>query len=438
MKHSSSLLAPVVFGALVVACGGGVESSPVPGGPATSPPVGTAAPDPGPQPGGPTSVDHGAPSDKYPAFTPDIAQLVNNGGQVLAKPVITTVTWSNEPAADTFEKFGDQLGASEYWKAVTAEYGVGAATSGAEHHVRIPTAGPASISDADLTTFVQTSLSDAASGWPAPTPDSVYILYLPKGTSLVLQGQDACKQGVGGYHESVTVNGKEVAYAIVPQCASSKLDVTTLSASHELAEAATDPYPNKSPAWVGFDDAHLSWELFNQFQSENGDACEFYRTSTLTGGTSDFPFTVQRQWSNASAKAGHDPCVPAAAGPYYNVTPLGTETITADFSALGGPKKVTSKGYVVALGETRTIPIGLYSDAPMAAWTIKAIEGGVSGPPSTPRLELALDVASGQNGQKAYLTVKALQQGKTKTELVTIVSTANNVPHYMPILIGTP
>jgi len=438
MKHMSTVIAPVVLGVLVAACGGGVETDPAPSGPSTNPPAGPGAPDPGAKPSDPAPVDHGAPSDKYPAFTPDIAQLVNNGGQVLSKPVITTVTWSNETNADTFEKFGDQLGGSDYWKSVTSEYGVGAATSGAEHHVRIPTAGPASISDADLSSLVQTSLSDVASGWPAPTADSVYILYLPKGTALMLQGQDACKQGVGGYHESVTVNGKEVAYAIVPQCNNAKVDVTTLSASHELAEAATDPYPNKTPAWVGFDDDHLSWELFNQFQSENGDACEFYRTSTLTGGTSDFPFTVQRQWSNASAKGGHDPCVPAPAGPYYNVTPLGTETITADFSALGGPKKVSSKGFVVAIGETRTIPLGFYSDAPTAAWSIKAIEGGVSGPPSTPRVELSLDTTSGQNGQKAYLTVKVLQQGKTKTELVTIVSTANNVPHYMPILIGTP
>ena len=50
-------------------------------------------------------VDHGAPSDTYPAFPPDMPQLQNNGGAVLAHPVIVTVTWPNEPNADAFEQF---------------------------------------------------------------------------------------------------------------------------------------------------------------------------------------------------------------------------------------------------------------------------------------------------------------------------------------------
>ena len=42
-----------------------------------------------------------------------------------------------------------------------------------------------------------------------------------------LQGQAVCSSGVGGYHENTSAGGKEVAYAVVPQCGS--IDEVTLS-----------------------------------------------------------------------------------------------------------------------------------------------------------------------------------------------------------------
>ena len=387
-------------------------------------------------------LDHGAVSTTYPAFPPAMGQLRSNGGSVLKNPVIVTVTWPGDSRANDLEQLGDTVGAGNYWKAVVSEYGALAAVSGTPNHVRLTEAPPASISDSELQTFVETHVAATdATAWPTPASGNpVYILYLPESTDLILQGQSACAQGVGGYHDSTTVNGRSTAYAIVPSCGD--FDSVTLSASHELAEAATDPYPRSRPAWSGFQDTDLAWDMFQQFQSENGDACEFYRDSELAPGESDVMFTVQRQWSNKSAKAGHSPCVPAPKGEvYFNTTPLNLEDIDADLSALAGDAKGTdiqpTKGFKVKVGATRTIPLGFYSDGAMAGWTIKAIAGGIAGGHgSGSSLDLSLDVNEGQNGNKAYLTVTVNTAGKTNTELIPIISTHAGVQHFMPILIG--
>jgi hypothetical protein len=432
MKNNA-LLGLVGLASLAVACGATTaDPAPAPPAPADTAPVQEPAPVEPPKP----VLDHGAPSTTYPAFPPAMGQLRHNGGQVLKNPVIVTVTWTGDDHADDLETLGDTVGAGAYWKAVTSEYGASAAVSGTANHVRIPTAAPATMSDKDLASFVAGNVAKTdGTGWPTPTGDVVYIVYLPKTTTLMLQGKGACQQGVGGYHDSTAVNGKQTAYAIVPRCGN-QFEHITISASHELAEAATDPYPRSRPAWSGFRDDDLAWEFFQQFQSENGDACEFYRDSNLLAGESDVNFVVQRQWSNASGTAGHDPCVPAFKGTtYFNTTPLNLEDIDVDLSALGG-STATTKGFKVKVGATRQIPLGFYSDGAMGPWTIKAMAGGIAGGRGSGAVDLTLDVTEGQNGQKAYLTVTVNSAGKTNSELITIVSQRGGTSHYMPILIG--
>ena len=423
----------VVLSSVIVACGSTVVEAPV----TTPPPAEEPAPvDPTPVTPAKPPLDHGSVSTKYPAFAPAMGRLANNGGSVLYNPVIVTVTWGGDPKVDELEALGDQLGTSPYWKATTSEYGTLGATSGEANHVRLPDAPPASMSDSELQAFV---VANVASGtFPTPaTGEPIYILHLQKATQLLLDGKSACSQGVGGYHDSTTAGGKNVAYAIVPRCGSG-FESVTVSASHELAEAATDPYPRTRPAWTGFHIDDLAWEFFQQFQSENGDACEFYRDSDLSPGVeSGLAVTVQRSWSNKSALAGHDPCVPAFANTvFFNTTPIDLEDIDVDLSALGG-HVVTTKGYQVPVGATRTIPLGLYSDGPIGAWTIKAVTGGIAGGAKS-GVDLELDTESGQNGQKAYLTVTVNTAGRTGSELITIVSTRGGASHYMPILIGSP
>jgi hypothetical protein len=424
---------------LAMACGA-TAADPAPSAPADTTPGDTATADAGAAPTTDPVVDHGAPSTTYPAFTPAMGQLQNNGGAILTHPVIVTVTWPGDEHADDIEKLGDTVGAGNYWKQVTSEYGSLAASSGAANHVRLTDAAPASMSDTDLVSFVAANVGKATDGWPIPGPtgNAVYILYLPRTTALMLSGKDACSQGVGGYHDSTVVNTHSTAFAIIPRC-DDDFDRITVAASHELAEATTDPYPKTHPAWTGFRPQDLAWEFFQQFQSENGDACEFYRDSAIASTYTDVPFTVQRQWSNENGKAGHDPCVPIIKGAtYFNVTPLDLEDVKVDLSAIGGGKATTTKGYNVKVGETRQIPLGFYSDGALDSWTIKASVGGIAGGGhNASTVDLSLDVTEGQNGQKAYLTATVNTAGRTGTELVTIVSSHNGTSHYMPLLLAS-
>ena len=421
-----------VLAGVVVACGSTVADPAPVTAPAPVEPEPTAPPVP--EPAAPVR-DHGAVSTKYPAFAPAMGQLADNGGAVLKNPVIVTVTWAGDPKVAELEALGDMMGASAYWKATTSEYGTLGATSGEANHVHLPGAPPASISDQQLEAFVAANVTSGTFPTPA-TGEPIYVLQLQKATQLMLSGKSACSQGVGGYHDSTKVGLKGVAYAVVPRCGNS-FDSVTVATSHELAEAATDPYPRSRPAWTGFREEDLAWEFFQQFQSENGDACEFYRDSDLRVGESDVGFTVQRQWSNASGKAGHDPCVPAFKGVnYFNVTPLGTEDLDVDLSAIGGGS-ATAKGYKIKVGASRQIPLGFYSDGPVSSWTIRAVAGGIaSRDGSSSGVDLELDVAEGVNGNKAYLTVTVNTAGKTNSELITVVSSHAGTSHYMPILIG--
>jgi hypothetical protein len=69
-------------------------------------------------------------------------------------------------------------------------------------------------------------------------------------------------------------------------------------------------------------------------------------------------YKLARVWSNSAAKANHDPCVPAAPGPYFNVAPE------------------KNKGTHVALepGETKTILLHAFSDKPVQPWTVTAVD----------------------------------------------------------------
>lgn len=447
MKVHVSLVAAVWMG-LVAGCGGSAvdaeapEETPAPeqdaGGDHEEPPTGDAG-----KPDAEPAADHGAPSDTYPAFKPDMPKLQYNGGALLRNPVVVTVTFPGDPHAAEFEAFGDALGDSAYWEAGVKEYGIGATTSGPANHVRVTTPLGATMTDADLDDYVKQAAGDpATSGWPAPTDDTVYVLYLPPATGLNLQGADACSSGVGGYHTSVAVAGKQVAYAIIPVCSNFGLpavDQATIAASHEIGEAATDAHPlsDNDLGYWGVDDAHLAWTMFMQFNVENGDLCEVFEDSSFQPTEPALSsFFVQRLWSNASAKAGHDPCVPAPDAPYFNVVPLDTEPVTVN---LFGGQKVNARGYEIAVGETRSFSVGLYSDGPMEAWTIDPRELNLFSQSKVKHLDLSVDEPTGQNGNKAVVTVTVNSAGKYGGEIATIVSRSNDGRRrFMPILIASP
>jgi hypothetical protein len=471
MRTNLTFIVIAMVSASVVACGGGsgpTGAAPPPaedageateGGPVTTPveagaPVEAAAP-----------VDHGAPSTTYPAFPVSFGQLQDNGGLKMTSPVIVAITWDSDPSQASFDSFADELGATSYWKQTSSEWGIGPAVSGMVNHVHISTAAPATLQDSDLQTMVSTNAGVTA-GWPAATQDTIFAFFLPPSLSLLVQGMgggssDACSQGIGGYHDQVNAGAVTTSYAAVPSCVfpggNSAAQQTTMSMSHEINEAASDPEPQaNTPGVTGFENDSFAFDYFQDFQSENGDACEFFVTGPDSSFYEDtettpaaFDYWVQRIWSNKSGAAGHNPCVPVPSDPYFNVTPLELQAVNvANPQGPGGSSSSAnfpSKGYKALAGSSVTFPIGFYSDAATSGpWTLKATVGNpITGSQdflaqyNKSTATVSIDKTSGQNGEKAYVTVKVTSSGSLfKGEMITVTSTLGGVSHYMPIWIA--
>jgi len=459
-RHSLStrpLALVSALGLLTLACGSSSDhAAKAPAAPAdgASPPSSTpSTPEQGtpPPPGATAAGDHGAPSDTYPAFTPSMPQVINNGGDVLKSPTIVTVTFKGETDAAALETFGDMIGASSYWKQVATEYGVGAATSGAKNHVRLKTTMtlPAKVSDADIAAFVGARIKDKT--FPANAPGTIYALYLPRGTAITDVFGDECPGdvgGTGGYHSSAKIDGANVVYAVMAQCEGSTLDDNTVTASHEFGEASVDPYvgDDDTLAWVGLrDTSDFAWDYFMGYQDETADMCEF-EPDQYDYEHDDLPFLVQRQWSNAAAAAGKSPCVPAPPGAFFQLALLEPlDTLIGTFpDEDGAPADTPLGGIRVDVGSSRTVAFGFNSDRPSAPWSVGAKEieineedGSILDVPEADRsLALTFDKDSGRNGEKTYLKIDFLKDTAVKAHLVVIESKLGDAVHQLPIFVG--
>jgi len=173
----------------------------------------------------------------------------------------------------------------------------------------------------------------------------------------------------------------------------SGIDAVTAPISHEIVEAATDPFGPTKPAWDTPDAPHAFLPLLVG-GPEVADYCYPFEASYYVA--SDIGHAVARSWSNAAAAAGHDPCVPADATPYFNAMPIMPDDVVATSSS--GSTKV--KGLRLPVGTTKTVEVDLFSDAPTGPWSV-ALEGFSSA------LSMSLDRSQGQNGDKLELTVTA-------------------------------
>jgi hypothetical protein len=383
--------------------------------------------------------DNGAPSSTYPAFKPDVPQLVDFGGPLVSHPKIVPIFFPNDPYAAQLQQFVDTLGATPFYQANTQEWGIAAATG--EQGVQLTETAPPSISDSQIQTWLLGKLSGAASGdagvdsgtdggdpvFPPPDGDTVYVVYYPAGTTITFGGGQRQSQGTscqdfGGYHSDFAFGSQFVSYAVIPRCSSfgplQGFDVVTGASSHEILEAVTDPYPQDNPAYAQVDDAHLFW-VFLLGGGENGDMCAQFPDSFYK--PVGYDFTVQRCWSNVLSRAGHDPCAPQLPGEvYFNSMPVLPDKVALD---LGGGQSVTTEAVKIPVGQSRTIDVDLFSDGPTSGpWSLEArddaqLMGG------SPNLQLAFDRQSGVNGEKLHLTIKVLSASQFNAEGFWIFST---------------
>src|SRR5262249_47323118 len=242
------------------------------------------------------ACDH-SPSGPYP-------QVLNQDeGPVLTSPRVVPVVWSRDPMIGSLEDFLHRLVGSRYWTEVTAEYGVGA--------LRFDTAGilrdspPAPITFDWVRSFITDSL--AAGRMPPVDDQTIYALLYPIETTAA----GSCTQ-FGGYHEEIVRPGDlSIVYAVIVRCPASgdlsSLDLATSFLSHELIEAATDPYVRTQPAFDAVAREFFYWAI-RAGGAELTDMCYLLGKDRLQRFVG--PYLVQRSWSNREAAAGHEPCVP--------------------------------------------------------------------------------------------------------------------------------
>ncbi len=347
------------------------------------------------------------PVDHYIAPLPPYARMPvvdYLGGHLLTAVKVITVSFAGDDAnlISRMQELDDTITQTAWWAAATSEYcelpnGPCIGPGTAAGHIVLNETAPSSLADttsgknSTVVQFIQSHIT--AGTFPPPDDQTIYVIYFPSGTAITFDTDHSCSS-FGAYHYSATFSmpdggTQEGAYAIEPRCSGEPY--ITMAASHELIEAATDAHPGKVRGWVMQD---LSWTYYGD---EVGDLCDhpwspMFDTMTVSTFDGGAPFTVQRGWSNASALAGHDPCVIPPSNPYFN-------------TAVESGKQVVYLG----VGESATIELQGFSDGTMSDWTIAAQDLGPRfGAGQT--LSFSLDKTTMNAGQTAHLTVTLTKQ----------------------------
>lgn len=344
--------------------------------------------------GGDAGTDAGAGggggSNVYPGPHPSYPQVILlDGGHVLAHPHFIPISFSDDDAGTValFDDFVSKIGGSTYWTAVTAEYGVGPGVS--EPPVHLAEVAPTMIDDHQIQTWLVDKI-DAGLG--ASVVDPIFAVVYPPTSVVTYEGETACAR-VLAWHGRVNLAGTEYSYAVMPHCpmANGQTDTQLLTrgTSHEFVEASTDPHFPR--AFGAIDEPHGAWQIL--LGTETGDLCAQNHDAFYT--PTDVNYLVQRSWSNAAAAAGHDPCVPAPAGEvYFAAVPVVPDIVDYTFSGDAG----TMPGVHIPLGQSKTIDVQLFSDAPTTPFQLQA--QAVTG-----SMRFSWDRTQGVNGDVAHLTI---------------------------------
>jgi hypothetical protein len=336
--------------------------------------------------------------------------------RLLYAPKVVTVTFANELGTNVtnYETLDDTLITSSWWDAVTQGYvgnrgPIQHGSSGG--HVKLTTNPALSYTDtasldggapSTIKDFIKTEISNGT--FPAPDENTLYAVYFPSNPHITLSSGTQKAQSCvafGGYHSSTTVetaNGPlQVPYAIMPTCPLLQLlgIQTTVAASHEIIEATTDPFVSDVQAnGYYMDQSRDAWQAITA--AEVGDVCALLQDfqGVVVSPPPNPPasvyqfgsFAIQRSFSNASLLAGHDPCVPAPSGVYFNVAP-------------------NVEKLVLQTGQSQVIQLTGFSEAATSDWNVKALDFGYLATLKT-TLQLTLDKTTANNGTTLNLTVK--------------------------------
>ncbi|HEY3666893.1 MAG TPA: EB domain-containing protein [Polyangiaceae bacterium] len=395
------------------------------------------------------------PDATYPATLPNVPQCVAaSGATLLTKPKVVLVTFAADSRASALEAFVKALGSSSYWQSVTSEYGVGPLAALSPIHL---TDKPASkLADADIRSWLNSELGKG-SRLPANDGRTLYMLAYPGGVDITTPAptfdpsantplSHSCSD-FGGYHDSfLAADGTPTPYAVIPDCGFAPETETAMA--HEAVEATTDPFLNLAvkglagvQGYARTDVPHFAWALPSAGSAELADMCEWQPLASYFD--SELGGTVQRSWSNQAMAGFHQPCVPArSSAAYFNGVPRADDLVTVQIA--GG--RMRTRGIALALGQSRTVPVDLLSDAPTdGPWRVSAYELRVwahqvpGGAPVEPTLGFSFDQQSGVNGDTLQLTITALNQDPNyQAEPFVLVSRRGRDTNVWPAVVAQP
>ncbi|MEI9939898.1 MAG: hypothetical protein WDO69_21980 [Pseudomonadota bacterium] len=290
----------------------------------------------------------GAADGFVPAPHAPFPLVTAHGGPVIQKIELVPVYFGADPLFAELESFNTWLVGSTYWKTVGADYGVLAGT-------RLPAVQFASVPASPISVVQIRSWLDAqiAGGFLAkPTAHTVFVFYYPAGTTITIDGSPSCSAFAGLHDSALVANAAftgEVPFVVIPRCsfsAGDELMIATDVASHEIIEAATDPFGRTNPAWQ-MDNASGPLEAWLMLTGwEIADLCLNQSYDVIEG------VTVQDIWSNSAAQAGKNPCQPSdPKHPFFSVS--AEQTI-----------------YHAQPGATLTIHARAWSNLPTPDWSL--------------------------------------------------------------------
>lgn len=193
---------------------------------------------------------------------PPIA-LTYRGGPLLPHVRVATLywgaDWSGSPLPGYFDRFFRSLFADGRFMANLAQYSVksypmGNGTFSGTATDSQPT--PAYLQDAEIRTEIRAQI--AAGRLPAPDGITVYFVFTPPGVEVFDQYGSNSVDDFYSYH-NYDFGSDGFAYAVMPyddSMGDSDPRLMTISASHELSEAVTDPENTGSDAQHGWFDGY--------------------------------------------------------------------------------------------------------------------------------------------------------------------------------------
>lgn len=228
--------------------------------------------------------------------------LVNHGGKVLDKMNVAPIyygsywgTAAGKADAQYLDGFAKDILHSKYMS-VLGQYGAGGGDLlGSD---TVAKKAPKTFTEKTIQSIVKAQLKSGAV--KQEDGETVYTVYLPPGAVLKAPDGSTSKQGLGGYHGSFDYNGKKVYYAAICYSQGSNgidfdgkaRDNVSITASHELSEAATDPDVNNGT---------LGW--YDDQYGEIGDIPINMGTPLAQVYGRVDGYAVQKEWSNKDGVA---------------------------------------------------------------------------------------------------------------------------------------